>query len=140
MQKFFSEEGTTFRLQDYTILEKKDGTYQYKGWSKDTKTGKLTWITGEAVPVEDILCLTSIQADGEEQDIETELELKVKLEELPEWEKTKYFCVVVIGTEASLLKYCGTGNFVKKESQEYKTAHEKLKKRGINLPLNLPDV
>jgi hypothetical protein len=133
MEKFFAEEGTVYRLQEYAILEKGDGVFEYKAWPKTPRSDKLTWIRGFAVPVEDYLCLTSIQTEGDEEDIETELELKVELEQLPEWDKTKFFCVVVAGIEASLLKYCGTGNLVKKGSEEYKIAQEKLKEQGLKL-------
>lgn len=134
MGLWVADEGPVYHLQEYAILENKDGGYEYIAWDVDKKSGKLNWLRGPAVVLEDTLCLAGITSDGEEKTLETRLEIKVELEQLPEWDKTKFFCVVLNGGIASLLKYSGSGNFAKKGSQEYKMVLEILKKHGITLP------
>jgi len=134
MGLWLADEGPLYHLQEYAILENKDGNHEYIAWDIDKKTGKLNWLRGPAVVLEDTLCLSGITSDGEEKNFETILEVKVELEQLPEWDKTRFFCVVLRGGMASLLKYCGTGNFAKKGSQEYKTVQNMLSKHGVTLP------
>ncbi len=134
MIKSLLDRQSTYHLQNYAILENEDNTYEYVGWDPDKKTGEFAWIRGNAAVVDDILCFGSITSDGKEEVIETQLELDYELQKFPKWDKTKYFCVVLGGSHASLLKFCDTGDFAKKGTEEYKTVQETLKKHGVNLP------
>ena len=125
---------TTYYLQNYAILKNEDNTYEYVCWDPDRKTGDFSWIRGNAAVLEDILCFGSIISDGKEETVETRLELDYELQKFPKWDKTKFFCVVLGGSQASLLKFCDTGDFAKKGTEEYKTAQETLKKHKVNLP------
>jgi hypothetical protein len=133
MRRLLPEEKNIYRLQDYAIIQREDGKYEYVAWEEDKATGALTWIRGIAVIVEEALCLASITSDGKEENIDSRLELKYELGQLPVWEKTKYYCVV-LGGMASLMKYSGTGNALKPGSQEFKMAQDMLKKYGIVPP------
>ncbi|MBW1856475.1 MAG: hypothetical protein JRD47_03800 [Deltaproteobacteria bacterium] len=134
MIKSLLDRQNTYHLQNYAILENEDNTYEYVGWDPDKKTKEFSWIRGKAAVLDDILCFGSITSDGKEEAIETQLELDYELQKFPKWDKTKYFCVVLGGSDASLLKFCDTGDFAKKGTEEYKTAQESLKKYRVNLP------
>jgi len=132
MTKLLADKDRAYHLQEYAIWQNEDGDYQYRAW--DSKDEKLSWITGPARIVEDILCLMSITSEGQEESIETEFELKVELHQLPKWDKTKYYCVVVGDQRAALIKYCDTGKFVQIDQDDYHAARQMLEKGGLVLP------
>lgn len=129
MRKLLADEKTVYHLQEHAIVENEDGTYEYVSW--DLKEDKPSWIRGEAKILGDVLGLTSITSEGEEEAMETSLELKYELSQLPDWDKTKYYCVTTQAGYGGLVKYCDTGDFVKKGEQEYKTVQEKLATHGV---------
>jgi len=131
MRKLLTDEKSVYHLQEHAIVEKDDGTYEYVSW--DSKRDKLSWIRGGAIILENVLGLTSITSEGEEKGIETQLELKYELGQLPAWDKTKYYCVITGAQYGSLLKYCDTGDFVKKGEQDYKMIQKKLAAHGVTL-------
>jgi hypothetical protein len=131
MIKLLADEKAAYHLQEHAIVENEDGTYEYVSW--DLKGDKLFWIRGGAIILEDVLGLTSITSEGEEKGIETQLELKYELGQLPVWDKTKYHCVITGAQYGSLLKYCDTGDLVKKEEQDYKMIQKKLAAQGVTL-------
>lgn len=131
MRKLLAGEKSAYHLQDYAILENKDGAYDYMAW--DFETEKPSRIRGEAIILGEVLGLTSITSEGQEESIETLLELKYELHQLPAWDKTKYYCVITQPRYGSLLKYCDTGNFVMKGSQEYEMVQEKLAAHGVTI-------
>ena len=116
-------------MQEYAIWHNEDGSYQYKAW--DTKDEKLSWISGQARIIEDVFCLMSITSEGEEESVETKFELKVELDQLPRWDKTKYYCVVIGNQQAALIKYCNTGKSLKIGQDDYNAAKEMLRKHGL---------
>jgi hypothetical protein len=130
MIKSFVDNERVYHLQEYAIVENEDGAYEYVSW--DLKDDKLSWIRGRAVILGDVLGLTSITSEGEEESIETPLELKYELSQLPNWDKTKYYCVIT-QRYGGLVKYCATGKFVMKGEQEYKTVQEKLATCGVTI-------
>ena len=134
MRRLLPNDKTVYSLQEYAIVHVEDEKFEYVAWDDKKETDGLLWIRGPAVIVEDFLCLISITADGEEENVDSRLELKYELGQLPEWDKTKYYCVVLGGNIATLMKYCGTGNPIKKGSQEFKNAQEMLQKNGIAPP------
>jgi hypothetical protein len=123
MIELLADEKKVYHLYDHAIVENENGTYEYVAW--DSKSEKLSWIRGEARILGDVLSLTSITAEGEEKSIETSLELRYELQQLPKWDKTKYYCVV-IQQYGGLLKYCDTGEFVMKGKQEYEMIKKEL--------------
>jgi hypothetical protein len=131
MIKLLADEKAAYHLQEHAIVENEDGTYEYVSW--DLKGDKLFWIRGGAIILEDVLGLTSITSEGEEEDIETQLELKYELSQLPTWHKTKYYCVITGAQYGTLLKYCDTGDFVKKEEQDYEMIRKKLAAHRVTL-------
>jgi hypothetical protein len=138
MKSVIPDPESAYHLQQYAIVEGNDGNYEYIGWDTDSKlkkTESLSWIRGKAAMVEDILCLGSITSEGEEEEIETKLELDYELRKLPKWDKSKYYCVVLGGRQASLLKSTDSGDLIGPDAPEYKAAQETLKKSGIELAL-----
>jgi hypothetical protein len=131
MIKLLADEKTVYHLQEHAIIENEDGAYEYVSW--DLKGDKPSWIRGGAIILEDVLGLVSIASEGEEEDIETQLELKYELGQLPDWDKTKYYCVITRAQYGSLLKHCDTGDFVKKGDKEYKTIQDRLAAHGVTL-------
>ena len=131
MIKLLADEKTVYHLQEHAIIENEDGAYEYVSW--DLKGDKPSWIRGGAIILEDVLGLVSIASEGEEEDIETQLELKYELGQLPGWDKTKYYCVITRAQYGSLLKHCDTGDFVKKGDKEYKTIQDRLAAHGVTL-------
>ncbi len=131
MRRLLEQEKTVYHLQEHAIVENEDGTYEYVAW--DSKSDKLSWIRGRAIILGDVLGLVSIASEGEEETIETPLELKYELSQLPPWNKTKYYCVITQARFGSLLKYCDTGNFVKKGEQEYQEVQKKLAAQGVTI-------
>lgn len=136
MKSLIPDPAHAYHLQQYAILEGDDGTFEYVGWDIDSKLRKseqVSWIKGNAAVVEDILCLGSITEEGEEKEIESALELDYELQKLRKWDKSKYYCVVLGGKQASLLKQTDTGDLVDQDSPEFQTAQKTLEKSGINL-------
>jgi hypothetical protein len=129
MIKLFADEKTVYHLQEYAVVENEGGTYEYVAW--DSNDEKLSWIRGEARIFGDVLGLTSITSEGEEEGIETLLELKYELSQLPAWDKTRYYCVITQGRDWGLLKYCGTGQVVDKDTEEHKRVEENLETHGL---------
>jgi len=127
------EEGPVYQLQEYAILKNKEGNYEYVAWNYDQKKDAFYWLRGPVLILEDTLCLTGISAEGSEEIIENEFELKIELAQLPRWAKTTYYCALIGGNMASLLKSCDNGEFVDEESEEYKTVQEIFKKHNITL-------
>ena len=120
-----------YHLQEYAVLESEKGTYEYIGW--DDKRGKLSWTRGQATIVEDVFCLRNITSEGEEEKMETPLEVKVQLQQLPEWDKTKYYCVVIGEQRAALLKKCETGKLLERDAEEYNVVKRMLEGHGVAL-------
>jgi len=131
MIKLLADEKIVYHLHEHAIIDNEDGTYEYVSW--DLKGDKLSWIRGGAIILEDVLGLTSITSEGEEEDIDTQLELKYELGQLPNWKKTKYYCVITGAQYASLLKYCAAGDFVEKGEQDYEMIRKKLASHGVTL-------
>jgi len=129
MIKLLADKEKVYHLQEYAVVENDDGTYEYVAW--DSNDEKLSWIRGRAVILGDVLGLTSITSEGEEESIETLLELKYELGQLPNWDKTKYYCAITLERHGGLVKYCDTGKFVKKGEQEYNTVQATLASHGI---------
>jgi|GEM_PF-2602669 len=138
MKDLIPDREHAYHLQEYAILEHEDGTYEYVGWDADSKlkkTDELSWIKGKAAIVGDILCLGSITSDGNEAEVGSKLELDYELRKLPQWGKSGYYCVVLGGRQASLLKSSDTGDLIDPDSPEYTKAQETLKKAGIDLTI-----
>jgi len=133
MKEHIGDKKAAYHLNEYVILEDEDGTYEYVSWDPDKKTGKLSWIRGIAVMLEDILCMTSITSDGDEEAFETEFELKIELEQLPKWDKTKYYGIVLQDANAGRFKYSEKGAIVQKDGEDYKALQETFKTQGITL-------
>lgn len=129
MRKLLAHKEGVYHLDEYAIWQNEDETYQYKAW--DANGEKLSWISGQAKVIEDVFCLMSITSSGQEESIETDLELKVKLHQLPKWDKTKYYCVVVGDKQAALIKYCNTGKSLDIEEGDYNAAKEMLREHGL---------
>ena len=75
----------------------------------------------------------SITSEGQEESVETKFELKVELHQLPKWDKTKYYCVVIGDQEAALIKYCNTGKSLEIGQDDYNATREMLRKHGLVL-------
>jgi hypothetical protein len=136
MKELIPNPEKAYHLQQYAIMENEDGAYEYVGWDVDSglkKTEQLSWLKGRAAIVADILCLGSITSEGKEEEVETKLELDFQLRKLPRWDKSKYYCVVLGGRQASLLKSADTGDLIDSDAPEYAEAQEKLKQSGIEL-------
>jgi len=118
-------------LQEYAILENEGGTYEYVTW--DVKGEKLSWIRGQASILEDVFCLRNITLEGEEETMETPLEVKYELNQLPKWNKTKYYCVVIGEQQAALIKHCDTGELLDPDSEEYSVVKKMFDKFGVTL-------
>jgi hypothetical protein len=130
---WLAEEGPVYHMQEYAIVKKKDGNYEYVAWNMDKKKGRFCWLRGPVLILEDTLCLTGISSEGDEQTVENDFELQIELAQFSKWEKTKYYCALVGGNMASLLKSCHDGKFIDEDSQEYKTVQEMFKKHDITL-------
>jgi hypothetical protein len=131
MRKLLPDKGNLFQLQEHAVWENEDGSYEYMAW--DPKPEKLSWISGKAIIVEDVLCLTRVVSEGEEENLQSPQDLASELSKLPKWDKTKYYCIIVGGTRATLIKYCETGEPLKAGEEDFKAAEEMLKKNGITL-------
>lgn len=122
-----------YHLHEFAVLESEAETYEYIGW--DAKGEKLSWSRGEASIVEDVFCLRNITSEGEEETMETPLEVKIELQQLRKWNKTKYYCVVIGGQEAALLKNCDSGELVDRDrdAEEYAVVQKMLETCGVTL-------
>jgi len=129
MTKLLDDKENAYHLQEYAVWQDDDGTYQYKAW--DSKEEKFSWIIGKAEVVDDVFCLMSITSEGQEESIETEFELKVELQQLPKWDKTKYYCVVLGDKRAGVIKYCDTGEWVKIDQDDYGAVKQMLQNHDI---------
>ncbi len=131
MRKLLPEKEKVFHLHEYAVWEGEDEFYGYMSW--DDKEDKLTWISGKGMILEDVLCLTSIASEGEEETFKTKLDVEFELNQLPKWDKTKYYCIIVGGEQAVLPQDCETGKRVKKGEEDYDTVKEMLEKHGVTL-------
>jgi hypothetical protein len=133
MKKRFANKKSAFRLQDYAILENNDGTLEYMQWETDKKTGKLSWIRGNAMILGDVLALTSITEEAEEQTFKTEKDVRKALKKLPDWwDKTTYYCVL-LGGQACLTHYCVSGKTVEENSEAFGKLKTVLLEHGVVL-------
>ncbi len=132
MKKLFADKKNVYRLREYAILEDEKRTYEYVAW--DDKSGKLSWIRGEAALAGDVLALTRIISEGEEETLKTMKEVRKELKKLPDWggDKSKFYCAVV-GPNACLLSDCVTGKTLKPDSEEFKSAQGTLREHGVIL-------
>jgi hypothetical protein len=81
----------------------------------------------------DILALTRITSEGEEETLKTMQEVRKELKKLPDWwGKTKYYCVV-LGQFAAMVKSCITGEPLQEEGEEYKMVQDVLRRCGVVL-------
>ena len=131
MRKLLPEKRKVFHVQEHAVWENEDGTYEYMTW--DTKPKKLSWISGRAVILEDVLCLTIVASEGEEKTFQSWQDIEFELNKLPKWDKTKYYCVVIGGTQATLIKHCETGTPLKGEEEDFRAAALMLEKHGVEL-------
>jgi hypothetical protein len=131
MRKLLVDKDNVFQLGEHAVWENEDGSYDYMTW--DTKPEKLSWISGKAVILEEVLCLTIIASEGEEETFQSRQDLEFELNKLPKWDKTKYYCVVIGGTRATLIKYSETGTPLKSEEEDFKAAKQMLEKHGVML-------
>ena len=132
MRKLLLEKETVFHLQEHAVWENDDGSYEYRSW--DSKSEALTWLSGIAIVVENLLCLTVPRSEGEEESIKSIQEVEFELNRLPKWDKTKYYCVLVLGGKvAALIKHCDTGEPLEAGEKDYNTAKMMLEKLGVEL-------
>jgi hypothetical protein len=131
MRKLLVDKDNVFQLQEHAVWQNEDGSNDYMAW--DTKPDKLSWFRGKAVIIEDVLCLTAIASEGEEENFKSVQEVELELNKLPKWDKTKYYCVVIAGSEATLIKYCETGKPLESGEAGFKAAKEMLQKEGVRL-------
>jgi len=122
---------TVFRMREYAIVENNDGTYEYVAW--DSKKGKVSWIRGKARILGDILALTQITSEGEEEAFKTMKSLRKEFKKLPDWwDKTKY-CCVVMDNYAAIVKHCITGKPLEENGDEFKLVQTELMRHRIVL-------
>ena len=133
MKKLIDEKKAAYHLQEHLILENEDGTFEYMSWHMDPKTGKLSWIQGKAAMMNDALFLEGITSEGDEKAIETEMELKYELNQLPKWDNTKYYGVIVDGISAGRMQYSETGAPVQKNEEDYQELKNMLREHGVSL-------
>ncbi|MBW2173858.1 MAG: hypothetical protein JRF64_04310 [Deltaproteobacteria bacterium] len=131
MRKLLVDKDNVFQLQEHAVWQNEDGSNDYMAW--DTKPDKLSWYGGKAVIIEDVLCLTAIASEGEEENFKSVQEVELELNKLPKWDKTKYYCVVIAGSEATLIKYCETGKPLESGEADFNAAKEMLQKEGVRL-------
>jgi hypothetical protein len=56
-----------------------------------------------------------------------------ELNQLPKWDKTKYYCAIIAGEFAALPQYCETGKPLTKGEEDYNAVKEMLEKHGAVL-------
>jgi len=131
VRKLLTGDKHVYHLREYAIVENDNGSYEYVAW--DSKEGELTWIRGEARILEDVLALTRITSEGEEETLKTIKEVRKELKKLPDWwGKTKYYCVV-LGKFAAMAKSCITGEPLQEGGEEYKMVQDILRRHGVVL-------
>jgi hypothetical protein len=131
VENVLADKEHVYHLQEYAVLENEDGTYEYVTW--DVKGEKLSWIRGQASILEDVFCLRNITSEGEEETMESPLEVKYELNQLPKWNKTKYYCVVIGEQQAALIKHCDTGELFDPDSKGYSAVKKMFEKFGVTL-------
>ena len=132
MRKLLLEKDKVFHLQEHAVWKNDDGSYNYMSW--DSKPEKLTWVSGIAIVVENLLCLTVPQSEGEEESMQSIQEVEFELNKLPNWDKTKYYCVLVLGGSiAALIKHCDTGEPLEAGEKDYISLERLLEKFGTTL-------
>jgi hypothetical protein len=120
VRKLLTGDKHVYHMREYAIVENDNGTYEYVAW--DSKGGKLSWIRGEARILEDVLALTRITSEGEEETLKTIKEVRKELKKLPDWwGKTKYYCVVLGQFAAPGFRVC-----VPKVGLNYTTWYDEL--------------
>jgi hypothetical protein len=129
-----TEAMSVYHLQEYAILENDGGILEYVTWEINKSNKKLSWIKGQAIILNNILCITGITSEGEEESVRTEQEVDNQLDEFQKWDKTKYYCVVLSSGQASLPRYCSTGQYVKKGTEEYSALQQMFGEKGVSLP------
>ena len=131
MRKLLADDKHVYHMREYAVVENDDGTYEYVAW--DSKGEKLSWIRGEARILGEVLALTRITSEGEEETLKTMKEVRKELKKLPDWwGKTKYYCVV-LGQFAAMVKSCITGEPLEEEGEKYKIVQDILKNYGVVL-------
>lgn len=131
MRKLLADDKHVYHMREYAIVENDDGTYEYVAW--DAKGGKLSWIRGKARILEDILALTRITSEGEEETLKTMKEVRKELKKLPDWwGKTKYYCIV-LDQFAAMVQSCVTGEPLQEEGEEYRMVQDVLRRCGVVL-------
>lgn len=134
MSNVFEGNDSMYHLHGYAIFENEDdGSLNYQAWDEDKETGKLSWIRGEAYILEDILALRGITSEGQEESAETLLELKVALTQLSDWDKTKYYGIVMDDNLAARMMYSQTGKPVQKTGEDYQEIKKTLQAYGVAL-------
>jgi len=131
MLKLLPGKKNVFHLHEYAVWEGEDEFYGYMTW--DDKGEMLTYATGKAMIIEDVLCLASIASGGDETNFKTKPEVESELNQFPKWDKTKYYCAIIAGEFAALPQYCETGKPLKKGEEEYNALKEMLEKHGAAL-------
>jgi len=136
VRKLLTDEKNVYHMREYAIVATDDGTHEYVAW--DSKSGRLSWIRGEAKILEDVLALTRITSEGGEETLKTMKEVRNELKKLPDWwGKTKYYCVV-LGQFAGMVKSCITGEPLQEDGEEYKMVQDILRRYGVVLSPNDP--
>jgi hypothetical protein len=131
MRRLLPDKGKVFHLHEHAIWESEDGTYEYMSW--DEKDDTLSWINGKAFIIGDVLCLAPILSDGEEEIFNSKLDVEFELNQRPKWDKTKYYCVIIVAQIAAMLQYCDTGEAVELGGDDYNTVKEMLREAGADL-------
>jgi hypothetical protein len=133
MKKRFPDKKMIYHLRDYAILGNQDGSHDYVSWAVDKKTKKLAWIRGKAVVIGDLLALTRITTEGEEERFADVKEVRRALKKLPDWwEKTKYYCVIV-GQFATTPCRCTTGTPIDEKSEDFRKIQDGLRAHRVVL-------
>jgi len=139
MKKRFPDRKMIYHLRDYAILENQDGSHEYVSWAVDKTTKKLAWISGRAIVMGDLLALTRITTEGEEEQFGDLKEVRRALKKLPDWwEKTKYYCVVV-GQFATTPCRCTTGTAIDETSEDFRRIQDVLRANRVVLRVRDPD-
>ena len=131
MRRLLVADKNVYHLREYAIVENEDGTYEYVAW--DSKGEKLSWIRGDAHILGDVLALSRITSEGEEETFKTMKEVRKELKRLPDWwGKAKYYCIV-FDRFAAMVKSCATGELLEEEGQEFKMVQSMLRNEGVVL-------
>jgi hypothetical protein len=131
MRKLLPDKEKVFHLHEYAVWEGEDEFYGYMTWND--KGEVLTYVTGKGMIIEDVLCFASIASEGDEATFKTKPDVDFELNQLPKWDKTKYYCAIIAGEFAALPQYCETGKPLKKGEEDYNAVKEMLEKHGAVL-------